>query len=429
MTRRVIAVCLTVAVLCASLAAPVSATESDNGTWVELLETAFVNGGKHNYFDYTTTKTIEIKTPTNMRICKIDMLMTYSVGAMPTKVEFYNLNGWASLTVKEIGPGLARIYGTVRSTFYSSVQIRFTRTATTTTYCELLSCKVSRINTQEFVADSTAYLLGATYNQGQPATSPLVDVQKTEQIRIDVNDWMKFDEITIWGSVENLPLLSIRATVGTKGLPITVSYLNAVTSGSESDIYYSDEGQYFGEEGSVDFYGDYGSSGEGETITVDQHLGKYLYCITIDLREIDRTITSSPLYVYMTGITSAHTQWYFTLQYVNGCIILPDTSEATWWTRFTTFMAGLFGSDKQDEADEQSATIESQVSGLQDAMDEMDAVTKPDIGEINVDAGEYVDPDAMTATGNILNEFMANEFVLTMMLIATTVGLGAFIVF
>lgn len=413
--KRFFSLLAVVALICA-LAVPASAAETDDGTWVELLETGFVNGGSHNYFDYVSTKTISINTPSNMRICKVDILFTYSVGTLPSKVEFYNLNGWASLTVKEIGPGLARAYGTVRSTFYSNVQLRFTRSATTTTYCELLSCRVSRISTQDFVADADIYVDGlGSFAVGEHVNEVDLDEHYPEELllRVNVYDWQKFDTLTIWGSMKDASINSIRATIGTLGVPFEVSYMDMENSGEWMHAVSS-------------HYDSINSTSTDASIT--NWYGKTLFCITIDLRGIDRTKPDS-LLVYFTGDFDSWTGWTFNCQYVNGSIIVPDTSEATWWSRFTKFMSGLFGSEKEDDADDYAGTMESQSQQMQDAVDQMDSVSRPAVDQIDVSVDSYVDPSSMSAAGDIIGAFMGNQLIMSMIMISMTLALASFVIF
>lgn len=428
MTRKIVSLLAAIALICA-LAVPVSAAESDDGTWVELLSQATVNNSGSNYFSYTTSKTITVSTPSNMRICAVDMLISYTAGTLPTKVEFYNGNGWAVLTVREIGPGLARVYGTVRATFYKTVQLRFTRSATSTTYAELLSLKVSRISTQNYVADADVYIDGGYVQQSTAYELPGAydgHYSNQNQVRINVYDWANFDQLTIWGSSNMMPINSIRATVGTLGLPIQVSYMDMSSAGSSDYITGGSQG------GAVtDGYGyvyDTWTDTWEESNEVTDTSGKWLYCVTVDLTGVDRTMAADPLYVYMTGFYDEFYGYSFTLQYVNGTVIVPDTSEVTWWNRFTSFMTELFGGDTY-EADDFSSEMESQGAQMDDMVDQMDDVTRPDVNDIDIDLTDVVSNQDVTTYTAPLSALLSNSMFFSMTMISLTLALVAYVLF
>lgn len=316
MMKRLLSLTLAVALIIV-LALPVSAA-NDSG-WIELLEYDTLNSSGKNWFSYTTSGTFEITLPRQMRLSKIDMLVSYSYGTKPDYVEVAVGSKWVALKIHEIQNGLARISGRIDYMFYNSVKVRFRKSATASSTVEVFSCKVTPLTVQEYVCDASVVINGTTYSVGtQINISAAADATNTNTslIRIDVKDWQKYDELSIWGSAYLMSIDSIRASISTSGLPLTTNYISVSDAGS--DIFYDG------------MYGD-----------VTSEYGYYLFCITIDLSNVDRTKTDS-LYVYLTGQWNRDFSPSFTCQYVNGHVFTADTSDVTFWVRFKDFLNTCF---------------------------------------------------------------------------------------
>ena len=316
MMKRLLSLTLAVALIFV-LAVPVSAA-NDSG-WIELLEYDTLNSSGTNLFSYTTSGTFEITLPRRMRLSKIDMLVSYSYGTKPDYVEVAVGSKWVALEIREIQNGLARIVGRFDYTFYNSVKVRFRKSATASSTVEVFSCKVTPLTVQEFLADAAVVIGSSTYKVGTTINISAADditATNTAQIRIDVKDWQKYDELSIWGSSFVMSLDSFRASISTSGLPITINYIACNDAGSGFDYYY----------GSSEGYGE-----------LTSEYGKYLFCVTIDLTNVDRTL-ADPLYLYITGQWNKTYHPSFTCQYVNGHVFTADTSDVTFWVRFKEFL-------------------------------------------------------------------------------------------
>lgn len=98
MMKRLLSLILAVALIFV-LAVPVSADESNNTTWTELLETATVNDSGNNLVTFSTTShTFRIATPQYMRCTKVDMLIAHPSGSAPTSVKVRYNNIYYTLT-------------------------------------------------------------------------------------------------------------------------------------------------------------------------------------------------------------------------------------------------------------------------------------------------------------------------------------------
>lgn len=398
--------------LVVSLALPVSADESAS-SWTELLQYATVNDSGSNVISYTTGASISIPTPKYMRCTKIDMLITYTSGTKPDSVNVRYTSNTYPLTVQEINATTARVYGDIPDTLYANVLIEFSRSATTTSYLEVLSCRVSSVVTQDFTADAYVLWSGSYYST---ATQIPLDAATSENVATDYQvavvcyDWHKFDQVTIWGSVTDASLQSIRVSVGSNALPFTVNYIDVESSGTWAEWV-------------VDAGGDTGAS-LGSSM-----YGKYLFAVTVDLSSLDRVDNATNyLWCYINGNFIDTYGAVFNCQSVGGSIYVPDTSDASWWTRFTDFMTDLFNRDDSD-SEEFESTMESQGAALEDAVDQMDQVTRPAVEDLDAGLDSYVSSDDMVAFGTVLEGFVGNNLILTMLMITLTVALVAYVLY
>lgn len=422
--RKIVSVFLALLLLASSGLGLIPAYAAEESAWMELLETTTVNNSGSNWFKYASTATVAVPTPYSMRLTKIDMLITYPENTAPTKVEVFYNGTYYPLEMRRIDANSSRVFGDIQQNFYSDVRIRFTRSGTASAYLEILSCRVSQIVNQEVPAQAQVFVDNTYYSTNSHIAVPGNDLSTNaySQIRIDVQDWMKFDTLTIWGSATTMALSSVRATISTVGLPFEMSYIQSLATGESSDTNY----RYTYTE-NYSGGGGYGN-GYGDVKTAIEYNGKILFCITIDLTGVDRTLTSDPLYVYLTGIYTGLYGYSFNCQYVNGSIFIPDKSEITWWNRFTAFMTDLFGGDTSASDD-----FQQDASQQRDEFDQMneqlDAVTKPPVEDVQTDIGAYVDPVANAQVAHAFQSFASNPLITTMMLITLTVALVGYILF
>lgn len=426
LSRR-LALALALAVLLTAVV-PVTAQAAEDSAWYELLEFSTVNDSGCNWFRYSTTATVSIPTPYSMRLTKIDMLITYPDNTAPTNVEVFYNGTYYPLEMRRIDANTSRVYGAIQNNFYSDVRIRFTRGNSATAYLEILSCRVSQLVTQEVPAQAQVFVDNTFYSTGNNIEVAGNDISDTAyaQIRIDVSDWMKFDKLTIWGSAATLGLTSVRANVGTVSLPFEMSYIQTVATGETTDYTY----RYTYTE-NYSGGGGYGN-GYGDLNTAIEYNGKILYCITIDVSDLDRTYnfggSAYPLYIYLTGVYTGTYGYTFNCQYVNGSITVPDKTDASWWGRFTKFFTELLGGGST-EADGFKDDMQQQGQVVQDAADQIDTVTRPALDDIDVDIGQFYDPDASQQVADLFGQLFSNNLVLTMVMISLMVALAAFIIF
>lgn len=401
---------------------------SEDTAWTELLQYATVNDSGSNWIKYTSNAMVSIKTPYSMRLAKIDMLLTYPSGTCPSRIEVFYSSTLYRLTISQIDDTTCRVYGTIQNNFYSDVKIKFTSGKSTATYVEILSCRVSQVVSQETVAEAQVFAEDAFYPTGTlievPANS--LDMTFQNQIRIDVYDWKKYDTLTIWGSANYMGLSSVRASIGTVGVPFEMSFTQSIPTGETGG--YDDRYTY------TDYTTSSGGYGNtyGDINIAPKYNAKILFCITIDLTGMDRTYSHGgdeyPLYVYLTGTYTGLYGYNFNCQYANGSITIPDKSDATWWYKITQFFTDLMNPDNSEveEFGQEASDMADQMENMNQQLDE---VEKPAVEDIQMGVDGLV-PSADVAVVNTQFAMITQHpLVLTMTLISLTVALVAYILY
>lgn len=247
------------------------------------------------------------------------------------------------------------------------------------------------------------------------------------QFPIWVKDWQKYDTLTFVGSIGRAALNSVRVTIGGKGVPFDITYTSSNPTSVSGDSYslvnwrtsiYDEE--YLIDEittGSIDEY-------------YEEHMiyaGKTLYCITVDLSGVDRTLTQD-LSCYFTCVVNGDYGFSTQVVGVTGSVNTADTTNVTWWHRFTTFLTNLF-SPSDPDAEDFGSSMESEADDLQDAVDEMGQVTKPDVEDLDISLDDYLVTDGMEPVNGVLTAIFSNQIVVTMLVICLTCAFASYALF
>lgn len=421
-----IVLALALAVIITAVVPVTAQAAEDSSDWIELLETATVDDAGNNLFTLAATSgTFRIKTPQYMRCTKVDMLIAHPSGATPTSVKVRYNNAYYTLTMAQIDAYTTRVYGAnIPDTLYADLVFQINKTGTSSVAYQILSCRVTSLTGTELKASAYAEINGMKYNA--PFSFSYDDPDGKDyydhyQFPVVVTDWQKYDKITISGSCGYMALNSIRCTIGGLGLPYEMSYAVSNSTGSEIFSFTWNEMKYYTYDES------YKGSSETESYLYTEYRGKTLFTITIDLTGVDRTSTEH-MWIFFT--TLAHERLGYTIQIlqVTGTVEVADTSQMSWWNRFTSFMTNLFGG-KDPEADQFESDMEQAGNEFQDAQDQMDAVTKPPIEDVPLDPSQFLDPAGTQQSAMVFQVFFGNSLVVTLVSIALIVALAAFIIF
>lgn len=401
--KKILSLLLVVGLI-AVLAVPVSADEGSLGGWTDLLEFTSVNPDGSNLVVISGTEdTFEIMVDPQRRVAKVDLLFSYGNGSLPTYIGVDYAGTLTQLTVVDLGNNLARAYGNITYAFYASLPFTFRKNVTGNSYYDLLSCKISTVS----VVDSKAHgTLRRSFSDTSPLTLPnnfsvdedgSIGAFEYKLIPVIITDWRKFDRITLFGSISKMALNSFRASVGSKGIPYEISYMESIPTGTDSYGNYSyqyiswTETNYYNgdlsdvpDEGShEDGYG----SGDTSSTSVVHYGGSILYTITIDLTGVDRSI-SGDLACFFTCIADPGIGYAFNVQDASGSVITADTTTVSWWTRFTSFMTDLFGAKDDSALDDlgsSSNSISQNTSQISDFEHSQQAVLDNNFAQIQTD--------------------------------------------
>lgn len=439
---RKLSLFLCFALLLALLPVTAKAAE-DEGAWVELLESATVNDSGSNLLaSSAVTTTFRIKTPQYMRCTKVDIVLTHPSGYAPSALYVSYSGTLYQLTKVAIDSTTTRFYGAnIPDNLYADLVFRLDRNSTATVYYQVVTCKVSSMVSESVKANGT---LKRSYSDTNPLTLPnnfsvaadgSVGEYQYLLIPVTITDWRKFDSVTLFGSASTMAISSFRASIGNKGLPYEITYMQAIPTGFDSDGGFrydyisSTETNYYGVDGTPDEFSREDGLGVGDTWDTSTVVygGSVLFTVTIDLTGIDRSV-SGDLGCFFTAIASPGLGYAFNVQDASGTVSVADTTSVSWWSRFTAFMTDLFGGDTS-QADEFANEMEQTNQELQDANEQLEAVTRPAVEDVPLDPSQFLDPGGMFYTGQIFQRLLGNDLVLPMASITLICGLAAFMIF
>lgn len=424
--RKIVSVFLALLLLASSGLGLLPAFAAEESAWVELLETETVNDSGNNLVTFSSTSTtFRIKTPQYMRCTKVDMLITHPSGYAPTSVKVRYNNVYYTLTMAKIDSCTTRVYGdNIPDNLYADLVFQINKSGSVSITYQILSCRVSSLTSKEFKATAYSLLYGEQYNTpfSFEYDNPDVDDMYGEyQFPIVVTDWQKFDKITISGSVGAMALNSVRCTIGGLGLPYEMNYAVSNISGSDANSIGWTEMKYYSYDES------YKGTTETEIFTYTEYLGKILFSITIDLSGVDRTSTEQ-LICYFTCLANEWLGYTIQITGVTGFVDIADTSDVSWWTRFKTFLTGLFDPDSPEAEDFQSSA-DQQGQQMEDLNEQLDSVTKPPVSDIETDLDDYVDPNALVIVNGNLAQLTNNSLIVAMLMISLIIALLSYILF
>lgn len=426
--KRIVSALTLAFVLLISTIEPVSAAENSS-VWIELLETATVNDSGSNLAKVEgKSGRFRIKTPQYMRLTKIDLLLTHPAGYAPSSVKIEYNGTLYTLNRAVLDDHTTRFYGSnIPDTLYADVVIEINKTYNdyTCSY-QFLSCKVSSIVTEEFVADAYC-LIGSDVEYSPFAyirdpNSEADNLNYAFQFPIIVEDWQKYDKLVFSGSVDKFALNSIRCMVGGYGLPYEMSFTVSNSAGSDSITYEDSETYYYS------FDESYVTDTEAKTFETVQYIGKILFTLTVDVSGLDRENVND-MRVFFTGIANDYNGYTIQMLGVTGHVYIADTSNTSWWNKLTAFFTDLLGGDRQEDGDEFADDMQDQSQQMQDAVDDMNAVTRPNVEDVNVSLDSYVKPSDMANVAVIVTGVMDNQLVFSMVMITLLLALASYVIF
>lgn len=393
--------------------APVQAhAEGNEAGWIELLEFSSVQDNGTNRFDIASTGSFSIPIHGSHRLRRVDILIWNPTDKRPNYASVTAGGQTLALDILTIGNNLTRVVGYIPYAWYTTLKVDFKKSSTDIQVYDVLSCKVTGVGMEEFPANAEVYVesYGASGFYNTNTAIPFYIENSNGYYsdgfpwlaRVEVYDWEKFDSLSLWGYAESASIESVSCTLGNSALDFEMNYIDA-----ESYEYAVD-----------------GDPTAWETA----QWGTYFYNVTIDLSHVDRTLTSTPLYIYFTGSYDITVWSAFNCQYVNGTVDTADTVAVNWWTRFTTFMSGLLGGNKAESEQFQEEANEK-VEELDGLNQELDSVTKPNVDNIDVSLESFVSDEDLALFGESFGMITGDSLIVTMLVMGLSVTLLAYILY
>lgn len=410
MARRICSMFLVLLLILPLLALPAKADVQD---WIQLLDYISPNDDPSNLYRLTgTDNRITFDTPYANRFYTIDILI-YITGTIPTGVNMVYTSRdpeeKAPLTMMQISSTTYRLYGSTlsyavpyfdlefvyaNSNASSTVQFRSVRASTVT----FTHYDIPASATIFDYSSSPARQYFTSYVPGQALTfaewSPALVSNQSFRVALEVPSWQKYDYIDVFFSTFSGGVQSINVEFNMEKLPFEINWI--------------------------------GSSPDPVSLTVG--------CLRIDLTNLNRSI-SGDIDIVITGSSTANNTNNFAIQNVTGYVAPYEIPLLTYWFRqlqrwldsgFQSVVDAFGGSGDASHVQDE---ISSAVGQLQQAGSAMDAVQRPDIGQVNIDVVGMVDPAGLTGLASLVGVITGNSLIYQIILMTLTLALISYILF
>lgn len=444
-----------------------AAEEYDN--WVQVLDYATANNSGSNGISFDLGTGVGYDLPFSIDVQYVDILFYYS-GTDLTSIDL-SINGEMNydLPLVSVGSNMYRCRSAVNSgtAYDASTGFYFYlgNSSMDITYCEFLSFRVCRGGNFIFNLYGTDIEYSLVDDFGLYQSGDIRDLESIAgldgtlseevgyQVAFTFNDWKKYDSIEftlkVSGSVSSVAVFS-----NTRPIPFTV--VSWISPKDSTDPSYSISGVYDESTGSVQM----------NTGTSFKYGQDEIYLVlSVDTSEL--TNSSSGPRIVIDG--TYDTKFGLQLSPVSsfGYVFIASDNPVTYWLqyighKFDAFWYELFGLGYGDMSgflnrmhnevltflsdisralnegllnpdtsrnDVVSDEMSSQATEVQDAVDNLDQVTKPAIEDINVSLDEYVSSEDMSPVTAIFATGLSNEFFAPLVMITLTLSLASYVIF
>lgn len=413
--KRIIPLILTVLLLPSLLAVPARADENDS-LWFNVLDlgTANNSGSNRVTFNSSTSSTV-IRYYLSGKQYTRNIDVVFRTDSTDFRVSSYQ----HYFTIVDLGNGYYRAYGLMN---YAYDYIYITLHHNNGSYIDIVSM---RATTSEFIenelrAAGTIYLYDnipaseypiSYMGDGNVHTVSLwgdSSTQNTFDAYLGIVDWAGYDVIELRCAVWGVDISSISVNLrGEMDLPYQVNYIES-TGKYNNNLYIID--------------------------------------LTLDLRELERYQDSAYLDVDISGSLMLNLDGSFSIYSCTGYVITSGVSLWShwfgninkWFNQQTTSIVNAISTWGQNiinalggnnDASGVQDNINAAVGELQQAGAALDAVQRPDFGNINIDVAGMVDPAGLSGLSSIISVFTESELIYRLILMALTLGLIGFVLY
>lgn len=463
--KRILVLALALIVALGSLAVPSYAAESP---WLEVLDyDSFNEYG--NFFQFTTSASISYDLPFAMSLQYVDIL-AYISGSVPTSIQakWDGGNDSSELIIVPLGNKLYRIYGYIPSYTYYSVGLSFTSPGTT--YCTLLSFKVSSSALSGFDVPVSAYLfadgdwIDFSFSGSGEAASASIPISSSVSswsysAGINIAAWQNYDFIdiafSVYGaaSINSLSAMFDSADGDQIGGYLDISYsyisesfyndgnyevvvridLSSVDRTSDNALVLRIDGEHNGEE--ISFYiSDVTGYVVPSYTDPDVHfLQKIWNSITSGFSSVGSWISNqtSSFVSSINSLISNINTWAFDVDGHGLAWLLAQIrfKLISMYDDFSGFFQQIITLLEGKDADDMQQDVQDQVDEFNDMQGVIDSVTVPDVDNIDTDISHVVSTDQINAVTGVYGSIFGISFISDFVALTSVLGLASFLIY
>lgn len=425
--KRTVPVILVLAVFISYLVSPVSASSYADSDGYDLLDYVSVNDGGNGFSFSEGEYELTFQMPVQRSYSYFEILTSHSFYS-GNEIDFYvsyDGTNYTKLVREVITSNFSRFYGDVTYRAYDRMYLKVVTSVAKYYRFNLLSFKCYSSPAESFDLGCDVFLstLGEWFEDykepGSPkyiefphyvGNSPLIT---SFESGIGIEHWKKFDFIDI--------------TVHFYGYGFTGIYPH-LDAGLGINIPYTYK--YVTEDASLDM--------EDNGLIGSNSLSNYYCQITLDLRDIPKT-AGDYLTVDFSGMyDSAVTSFFYFFE----CYGYLDIPEPSFFPRImqslTGWFEGIFGyleslvdgdTTHEDAAESFDDSVQDQSGELDDMIDIMDSVAKPDVESIDLSVDQYVDQSDVSSLVSPLAVFFSGNIFGPMVFMTILLATVSYILF
>ena len=229
------------------LAPAAFATGTEEEKFLELLDYGYVQHDDHFVSGNRTEiidedETVYFNLPYGLTMNYIDMVIYASNSVSTTVSAGLDAWGYYTLSVQQISTNLWRVYGSIPEHTYEKVEVKFS-SSSTAGYVNFYSCRVGFTGLSSKYTDASissdfglSYAWVGNRYYSYTYTPSALDAMTDNPFNIQLvfPSWQAFDYIEVYFQFETEAITSIVATVASENAPVEVTYLENVIDYDEN---------------------------------------------------------------------------------------------------------------------------------------------------------------------------------------------------
>lgn len=401
--RRIFSILICFVFSISFLSFTVSADSSD---YIDLVD--FHTGS--NSFSFTGDSYCSYDLPERMVVSYVDIIFSaYSSADLVVQVIDQNNNFRGNLTVLPIGGPYFRAYGSITSSYYTSLMLHFS---------SLISVSGSkRITIEKFITSP----LSATW---LPISGTISGFAMGQEVSSSWGTESQISSITFpTSNIDGAVFTATYWVPSTEALKFDfLNFSLAFDSLSIDSIVCETSGGLI-----IPFEQSFLSSSSYNLRVID---------IKCDLRDMvrDRNLYQY-IKIHVTGTLARDVVQHAYLYHAYGNTIISGSDPDIYWYQrlfnaitdgFDSLLSALGFNSSDPEFNDDA---QEKVDDLDDLSSQLDAVSPPDISDVNFNVSGLVNPSVVTLTTSGISNILSNEIILRVLIISATFAVAGFILY